>query len=350
MQGLLLRLAELDADAENAVRVIAYFDELVRHHADAVTVLRAAVVVARCPAGLRDPADGQHLRMATDGRRTRIEAPPPTAATRTLDESGLLVWLERDGAPQPLDAIILERFAVAAEVAVDRARGHAPAIDDPALVELVLAAGTGPAERGRALRLLGLRPDVPLRVLAAPGGAAERIVKDLVRAGRLARGAELGDAAAVLTTGAPLADVGDVGPLGVGPAVPPDAAGRSWAGARAALRLASGTVVVWDDLGPLALVAEHVPDSAIGDLEEVRRLEALAGTAPGREAIAALEALCAHGSLRRAAEAVHLHHSSMAARIARAQAALGYVVDAPAGRQRAYLALRLWSMWRARRP
>ncbi|MFB9722696.1 helix-turn-helix domain-containing protein [Planobispora longispora] len=44
---------------------------------------------------------------------------------------------------------------------------------------------------------------------------------------------------------------------------------------------------------------------------------------------------------RRAAAAVHLHHSSLAGRVARAEAVLGFSLADPAGRLRAHLALRL---------
>ncbi|WP_440107134.1 helix-turn-helix domain-containing protein [Streptosporangium sp. H16] len=44
---------------------------------------------------------------------------------------------------------------------------------------------------------------------------------------------------------------------------------------------------------------------------------------------------------RQAAVAVHLHHSSLAARIARAEAVLGFSLADSAGRLRAHLAMRL---------
>jgi hypothetical protein len=52
MKGLLLRLSAVDADAEAAVRVIAYFDALVERGATPVELVRAAAGLAECPAGL----------------------------------------------------------------------------------------------------------------------------------------------------------------------------------------------------------------------------------------------------------------------------------------------------------
>lgn len=50
-------------------------------------------------------------------------------------------------------------------------------------------------------------------------------------------------------------------------------------------------------------------------------------------------ALAAAGSIRQAAARLHMHHSSVAARLARAQAALGFPLDTAAGRLRLATAL-----------
>jgi sugar diacid utilization regulator len=132
--------------------------------------------------------------------------------------------------------------------------------------------------------------------------------------------------------------------VGVGPPVTGAGIARSWAGARYALRFTgpdpADRVVEYAGLGALALFA-HVPVEAIAELADVQALEKLARMPNGAEALAAVRALCAEGSVRRAAAAVHLHHSSMAGRIARAEAVLGYSLADPAGRLRAHLALAL---------
>jgi hypothetical protein len=112
---------------------------------------------------------------------------------------------------------------------------------------------------------------------------------------------------------------------------------ESWAGARTALRFTGpqDLVVRWTELGALALYAD-VPDAAIAELADVRSMERLGG-----EARAAVRALCAEGSVRRSATVLHLHHSSMAARIARAESVLGFSLADSAGRLRAHLALAL---------
>ncbi|WP_326834413.1 helix-turn-helix domain-containing protein [Amycolatopsis rhabdoformis] len=68
MKGLLLRLSAVDSDAEAAVRVIAYFDELVTRRATLPDLVRATASLAECVAGLRrgtEPA----LRFRPDGTR-----------------------------------------------------------------------------------------------------------------------------------------------------------------------------------------------------------------------------------------------------------------------------------------
>ncbi|WP_345732153.1 helix-turn-helix domain-containing protein, partial [Cryptosporangium minutisporangium] len=136
--------------------------------------------------------------------------------------------------------------------------------------------------------------------------------------------------------------------VGVGGNVDGLAAEASWAQARLALRFASpagapaadpgDAVVDHDALGPLALLAE-IPTARLRDQPDVRALDALARTDSGALDVAALEAFCRTGSLRQAAAALYLHHSSVAARLAHVEDALGWRLDEPGDRFRAQLAL-----------
>ncbi|MGW7342549.1 hypothetical protein [Streptomyces sp. NPDC054854] len=71
------------------------------------------------------------------------------------------MWLERPGAPGPLDEVLLDRFAIAASAAVERYGPARTTMADPALVELVIGADSDEAARARALRLLGFAADLP---------------------------------------------------------------------------------------------------------------------------------------------------------------------------------------------
>jgi hypothetical protein len=332
VQGLLLRLSTLDTDAESAVRVIAYFDSLLRDHVSVPVLMAAVARLARCPVGLLDPATGRNLRTFPGGAVDHPASRP--TQVRELSSGGA-VWLEREGPAHGLDEIVLERFAVAAEVTLERAAALALEGRDPALLELALSAESGEAERARALRLLGFAPSTPVQALAiavrAPGS-----VLDMRSIGHHVRAARIGAVDAVLLASPVLLLPGGAR-VGVGPELPASRAAESWAGARTALRFTGphDPVARWSELGALALFAD-LPDAAIAGLADVRAMAGL-----GEEALAAVRALCAAGSVRGAAAAAHLHHSSMAARLARAEAVLGFSLADSAGRLRAHLALAL---------
>ncbi|WP_188194550.1 helix-turn-helix domain-containing protein [Nonomuraea sp. SYSU D8015] len=335
MQGLLLRLSTLDADAESAVRVIAYFDSLLRDHVSVPVLLSATARLTQCPVGLFDAATGRRTRTAPDGS---VDTPATTPAQVRELSSGLgAVWMERDGPAHGLDEIVLERYAAAAEVTLERAAALAREGQDPALVELVLSAETGEAERARALRLLGFDPATPLQALAI--ALPDRgLAAGLRTMGHRVRAATIGDTEAVLVaTDLPGSTLPEGARVGIGPELPGARVAESWAGARTALRFTGphDLVMRWSDLGALALFAE-LPEASVACLPDVRAMERL-----GEEALAAVRALCLAGSVRGAATAMHLHHSSMAARITRAESMLGFSLADPPGRLRAHLALAL---------
>ncbi|MFF4617527.1 helix-turn-helix domain-containing protein [Nonomuraea jabiensis] len=334
MQGLLLKLSTLDADAESAVRVIAYFDSLLRDHVSVPTLLAATARLAQCPVGLLDAATGRRTRTSPRGAvDTPAEAP---AQVRELSDGLGAVWMEREGPAHGLDEIVLERYAAAAEVTLERAAALARSGQDPALVELVLSAETGEAERARALRLLGFAPSTPLQALAI--ALPDRGLAAGLRAmGHQVRATRIGDTEAVLVATTLPRDLPEGSRVGIGPELPGARAAESWAGARTALRFTGphDRVMHWSELGALALFAD-LPEPAVAGLADVRAMERL-----GEESLAAVRALCLAGSVRGAAATVHLHHSSMAARIARAESVLGFSLADAAGRLRAHLALAL---------
>lgn len=321
MKGLLLRLSGLDADAESAVRVIGFFDRLITERAGLDALVRSTSELAGCPVGLHAPGQGLSLRAEAGGAVTA--APVPVKASVRALEAGVQVWVARPGTPAPLDDMLLERFAIAAAVLLEHSSVPLPELGDPALVELVLSESVGTAERSRALHLLGIAATAPLRVLAATGEVP-------------GRSALVGDVRAVLSAEVPQTG----GRLGVGPLLPAIDAARSWHAARTALKYTSDgePVVWWEKLGGLALLAEQLDPADIAVLPDVRSLDALAAE-PGM--ITMLDALCTTGSVRKAAGVLHRHHSTMTARLARAETALGFELDSASGRFRLHLALML---------
>jgi hypothetical protein len=360
VKGLLLRLSALDADAESAVRVIAFFDRLVAQRPTLDAVLKATAALAECPVGVDDPGRGVVVRAAPPdwvggGRLTR--------ATRRLDggperagAEAAVVWLDRRGAPLPLDEILLERFAIAAAVAV--AYAPLPVLGDPALLELVLDEHAGEIERARALHLLGIVATTPVQAVAVAAADPAAAARGLEGAARHF-GAAIGTGYAVLLLdgGVPADFRPDPGVrMGAGEVCPASAAARSWHTARIALRFASAdghpgshdrdadvlaapALVRWERLGVLALLAEHIPAEAAARHPDVAVIDALARERGGADTLATLQAVAAAGSIRQAATRLHMHHSSVAARLSRAQSALGFPLDTAAGRLRLATAL-----------
>jgi sugar diacid utilization regulator len=126
---------------------------------------------------------------------------------------------------------------------------------------------------------------------------------------------------------------------GIGAAESP---GRSWREARTALRFTTPRqpVIHHDDLGAIALLAQ-IPADASRDNADVT---AIALLADNPEDLATLDAYCATGSLRRAADLLHLHHSSVARRVELIGKTLGTDLTEPTGLTRARLALTAWRL------
>ncbi|TDC49961.1 PucR family transcriptional regulator, partial [Actinomadura sp. KC345] len=241
--------------------------------------------------------------------------------------------------PVPLDEVLLDRLALAAAAVVER---HGPArttMADPALVELVIGAGGDEADRARALRLLGFDADLPVRVAAVRSGRPLDQVARLICPARPVKAAPLADVGAVLATVIHPAGFPPGVRAGIGAAGSPD---RSWRQARVSLRFTTPRepVVRYADLGALALLADVPPDAA-RDNPDVAAIARVSGDPRDLET---LDAYCATGSLRRAADLLHMHHSSVSRRIEQIGKALGIELTEPTGLTRARIALAAWRL------
>lgn len=358
MRGLVLRLAGLNAGAESAMRLIGFFDTLVEQRLGLDGVLGMAARVAECPVGLAGPGpDG--LTAGPDGS-TRPGGPPPGAAVREL-RGGQCAWLAREGEPQPFDGLLLERLALACDTVLSR-RGSEAVPLDPALLETAISSTAPLPERARALRLLGFAPSGPFTVLAVDGGHGPQGLAPVLErlptapAGRR-RTAALGPVHAVAVAG-PLPErlLAPAGfRIGVGPEVTATEAPRSWEGALRALRFAGTSrsdvglapvaeepAIYHSSLGAFEVLARELSGPAIAGIGDLDVLDALAAEpGSGTELLTTLEVLVQAGSLRAAARELHLHHNSVAVRVTRAEAALGYGLGETVGRFRLALALAL---------
>ncbi|WP_461036978.1 PucR family transcriptional regulator, partial [Streptomyces mayteni] len=183
MKGLLLRLSSLDADAAAAVRVIAHFQALLgAGRLDPAALVRSAAGLAECPVGV-ELAGGRVFRAGPDG--AALAGPPGRVSGDAALRPAGRVWLERPGAAGPFDELVVEWLAIVAHTLE-----HPLRVADPALVEVALAGRESVADRARALRLLGLAPEPPLRVLAF--AAAEADAAEVAARALLGRGAVAG--------------------------------------------------------------------------------------------------------------------------------------------------------------
>lgn len=341
MEVLAHRLSQLDAEAEGALRVVMYYDTLMRRRVDLAVLARATAGLAECVAAIRLHGTGRVIRTSPDGKPAPEPAPGPSSAMPIVldDEEIGTVWLEREGPAAVLDEMVLDRLAIAAAAAVERYGPARTTMADPALVELVISADGDDAARARALRLLGFAPDLPVRVVAVRSTVPLGQVGALICPSRPVKAAPLGDVGVIIATTVDPSLFPPGVRAGIGHAPAPDAA---WRQARTALRFATARepVVRHDGLGVLALLAE-LPPEATRDNPDVLAIARMAETPDELET---LDAYCATGSLRRAAELLHLHHSSVSRRLEQIGRALGVELTEPAGLVRARLALVAWRL------
>jgi hypothetical protein len=340
MEALAERLSGLDPHVDGVIRVVLFYDTLMRRRVDLPALARASAGLAECVAGIRLHGTGREIRMAPDGREASgPPAPASGTAPITLDEEEIgAVWLERPGSPGPLDAALLERLAIAAAGVVERYGPARTTMADPALVELVVSAGDE-AARARALRLLGFAADLPVRVVAVRSSLPLDRIGTLICPDRPVKAASLAGVGVILATTVAVDRFPPGVRAGVGAAPSPE---PSWRQARTALRFTTPLrpVVRHDDLGALALLAE-VPADAVRDNADVAAIARLSGSP---EDVATLDAYCATGSLRGAADLLHLHHSSVSRRLDQIAKALGIELTDPTGLARARLALTAWRL------
>ncbi|MEW2352985.1 helix-turn-helix domain-containing protein [Spirillospora sp. NPDC029432] len=326
MRELLGRVTALDPEAGAAMRVITYFDELLERRAGLESVVRGAAFLAGCPARFIDDQRRLLIRIDPDGRHLDGRTPVDDHWPVQNADGPARLLLERPAGERPggvLDAVILERAAATARTVLDRTRsrpGTGPDTD-PASVEVLLDRRASERERRRAADRLGLADTA--RAIALPGHQVR-----------------IEPVPPVARTAEPSASQR----AGVGPAVAVMALPDSWEAARTALRFTAEAtphdpgprVVHADDLGTLTVLAAHIRP---GDppTPDMTALDAAASCAPWM--LLTLDTVATSTSLRAAANALNLHHSTLRSRLAQAERLLKWDPVSPTGRLRLQLAL-----------
>jgi hypothetical protein len=352
MRDLLGRLSELDHGAESLVRVIAYFDTLVDGHVSLETIVRSAAALGGCTAGVSDPDRPIFMRVDPDGTRYGPEDRyDPAIRVVQPGSDGLEVWLERPDGPASTDSMVLERFVSSAAIVVERMYGRAPG-RDPGQVELLLDERTSAEVRIRAGRRLGLPTSSLIQVVAVPASTSvewcDSGTPDSSGQKLSAQwSTQIGRLRAYLVVGGPV-DADPDGPFqaGIGPLCALPDLPTSWRGAVTALRLTAAPTeddpgpkqLRFSDLGGIAVIVESFDPhaSATHDVEALDRVEQM-----WPWALATLEGVANHYSLRQTASHLYLHHSTVQQRVAQLESALDLGIDTVAGRLRLQLALAL---------
>ncbi|WP_170297089.1 helix-turn-helix domain-containing protein [Agromyces salentinus] len=295
-------------------------------------MVRAAAALSGVPANLIDRTGGVSMRVTADGTSMPVAESVDPSWPRAVTEDGAVeIVLERSAPNEAhLDALVAERALLAIATAIGRPDEARPRDENLALRTVVDAKAT-PKLRHQALERLGLTPETEVCVVAVRGAAP-------VLAIALAEARE--------KAGSRRAGIGQV--------LPADEAPLSWKRAWSALALTSeGTradpgdrIVLADDAGALLWLVEHLsPGAELPD--DVTSVTTHAASAPWL--LETLEAISTNDSVRDAAAALGLHHSTVQERSARASRLLGWDITDQRGKHRTQLALAIRRIGNAQR-
>ena len=330
MQQLTERLGAIDPAAGEELKIIAYFDVLVDGHASAEVLVRGAAVLSGAAAGYADGRSG--LRVDPQG----VRGPAGLAGLgeqwpRHRLHGGGVAWLEREGAPGAHDEMILERLTLGLSSVLDRLPPGAPS---RGAIEILLHTSLAAGLRAAAAEKAGLDRRPVWFVIAQPATTDE--IQDR-RCAVLVT--DVGAVRATVTDRLP----GRLGRAGVGLPGSVDSLPDSWRDALLSLRLTCQThpVVHAGEAGTLLLLAQAA-DRLPGAHPDLLALIAAAGPEPA--VVDGLDAWSRSRSLRDAAAAAGVHHSTMQVRVATWSRRLGWDIRTGEGRTRLSLAVALYRL------
>lgn len=288
--------------------------------------------------------------VSAEGEEIAVGGPAQAPTVHALS-TGERVWV---GSASPeLVELLLEQLPIVARTAF--LRQAVPAAEHDRVGALLSGM---PTERRRAvLAVLGLAHDQPVRVLALAGPAdgVREVVERERRRGRVSCG-RTGVLAALLMPDRP--DIAELDiPIGVrigmSATCPAEAAAAAWEEALVAIRfsqpsprprgpyrLEESVLLDADVVGGYGLFARDLNPERIAEVADVQALDRLVEV-EGSDLLRTLDAVVATGSMRKAAERVHVHHNSVTQRVARVERGLGFEIRGPYGRNRLFMAVTL---------
>jgi hypothetical protein len=309
------RLSALDPEASESLRIVSYFDVLITRGAGLDGLLRGAAVLSGTVAGAE--IRGRVSRRDPDGHA--VTEPVEDQRSPQMSHGDWTVWLERDGEPEPHDAMIMERLALGVELLEGRRRpdGGLDAVIDPARPI---------AERVTHLARHRIDPATPVRILATAADTAESGAPSAIVPTRY------GLLRATLDV---FGKLDPPKPVGFGTWVRADRAPESWDAAIIALRLTDDSAPAVDatDLGAMLLLAQAYDPQ--NPHEDVRALAGL-----DTHSADVLRTLVEADSIRSAAARLGMHHSTAQARHETLTQTLGYDPRTNVGQMR-YIAAAL---------
>lgn len=291
---------------------------------------------------------------------------------RLEDSSGLLgaVWLEPlEEKWDPAALPVMERLAFGLVLTMRRTAAEnrreqtfdddalgllvQPNVDAESVLDLCRRTGLRAANDYRCLAAISVAPHP-----ASPSVIARKVVTLLGVSSSRARSTQVGGVALIVIDGSvPTQRWSDIElwrqlseefgvRVGIGPARQTVTLGESWIQAKAALRMglddtSTGPAVSADDLGAWMLLSRISPTelAEISDVKQLLKLEGESTRTPNQLTI--LKAYCEAGTLREAARALHMHHSTLEYKIRRLGERLGCDLREPHVRLRYLLSIRL---------
>lgn len=333
VQHLATRLETIDPDISRAMKALAYFDRLIEGRVGIEGFVRGAAVLAGHTAGLVDPESSLFVRVDPEGRRlTEHPEHDERWISRSLSSHGdAIVWLESTTPVTTVGEMVIERLAMGTRMVLARTRGHVRSRDE-AVVEVLLDASAPADLRLQKARTLGLTEQDRVRALAlldpsglAPTGHGLMVVKPRIH-----------------RSGGERLEV--PGRMGIGSAGGVLDLPDSYRRAVAALRLTTdggrdepGPLhMCSDSMGALLALAENDTLRQLPVVDVIRLAEAARANP---ELLSTLDAFITHVSSRSAADALHVHHSTMQSRVQQAEKSLGWPLGTTGGRFRLQLAM-----------